>query len=60
MMYMNQSMVKKRELIILDVFGPPNSAPIFGLNLLYIKTAIHTNAKIQKTSTEKPSVPGGT
>jgi hypothetical protein len=48
------------ELIILEVFGPPSSAPMFGLNLLYIKTAIQTMANIQNTNTEKPNDPGGT
>lgn len=60
MMYVNHRAVKNRELNILACLGPPNSAPMFGLNLLYIKTPIHTKAKIQKISTEKPKVPGGT
>lgn len=53
-------MVKKTELIIREDFGPPSSAPMFGLNLLYIKTAIQRIANIQKISTEKPSDPAGT
>jgi len=53
-------MVKNAELKIREFLGPPNSAPICGLNLLNIKKAIHIIAKIQKTNTEKPREPGRT